>query len=379
MKVVIAPDSFKGSLNAIAVARAMEKGILQVDPTIQTRLIPMADGGEGTVDAVVTALGGSIVPVRVSGPSGIPVESFYGVLPDSKTAVIELAAASGLNLLSVAERNPLWTTSYGFGELIKKALDDGARKLILGIGGSATNDGGVGMARALGVKFLDRNAGEIAPGGGNLSELDRIDASGLDDRLTRTDIVVACDVTNPLCGPQGASAVYGPQKGATPEMVTRLDRNLCHYGECLARSTGHAVKDIPGAGAAGGVGAALMAFLGAKLLPGAQIIMDIAELDRVLDGANFVLTGEGRTDKQTQFGKVPMAIASKAVNHHIPVVCLSGAITEDAASLYAYGFSGIFSIVEGPISLDEAMQETAPLLERAAERILRLFLAGIKR
>lgn len=376
MKIVIAPDSFKGSLNAVSVARAMETGVHKVDAGIRTQLIPMADGGEGTVEAIITALGGEIVPLKATGPLGNRIDSYYGILPDRTTAVIELAAASGLSLVSVGERNPSLTTSYGFGELIRQALDAGARKLILGIGGSATNDGGAGMIRALGAKLCDKDGKEIGQGGGCLAEISQIDIAGLDDRLSHTEILVACDVTNTLCGPQGASAVYGPQKGATPQMITQLDRNLYRFSKCINKSTGRQVREVPGAGAAGGVGAALIGLLNTNLLPGAQIIMDMIDMDRMLDGADLVLTGEGRTDKQTQYGKVPMAIALEAVKHHVPVVCLSGEITEDAESLYKFGFSGIYSIIEGPISLEEAMLNTKPLLERASERIVRLFNAG---
>jgi glycerate kinase len=376
MKIVVAPDAYKGCLNALSAARAIERGIRNVERDIAVKLIPMADGGEGTVEAMITALGGEIIPARVKGPLGETTDAFFGLLEDRTTAVIELAAAAGLNLIPANLRNPLLTTSYGVGELIRHALETGAKKLILGIGGSGTNDGGAGMATALGVRLLDRHGQEIRFGGGHLTEITDIDFSGFDPRLSDMEIMAACDVTNPLCGPQGASAVYGPQKGATPETVALLDKNLQHYAEIIQKSTGLQVRDIPGAGAAGGVGAALIAFLKANLQPGAQLIMRAADMDKVLNDADLVITGEGLTDHQTLFGKVPLAVAEKAVKHQVPVVCLSGGLTEDAQLLYKHGFSGVFSITEGPVSLADAIQNAEVLLERAAERILRLYLAG---
>lgn len=376
MKVVIAPDSFKGCLNAQSVAKAMEQGIRRVDPNIVTKLIPMADGGEGTVEALITALGGELIRTRVTGPLREEVESYFGLLNDKRTAVIELAATAGLNLVPPELRNPLITTTYGFGELIRQALDAGAQKLILGIGGSCTNDGGAGMLEALGVKFLDNKGQNIGLGGGCLADLGKIDVSGLDPRLLNTEVIVACDVINPLCGPEGASAVYGPQKGATSEMVSMLDNNLSHYSDRIFECTGRQVKDIPKTGAAGGVGAGLIAFLNVRLEPGSQVIMDAAGMESVISDADLVITGEGLTDRQTQYGKVPFAVVREAAKYGVPVVCLSGGITEDARLLYNHGFSGVFSITEGPISLNEAIIKAEALLERAAERILRLFLAG---
>ncbi len=378
MKVVIAPDSFKGSLNALEVAKAIERGIHRVSQGIITHLVPMADGGEGTVAALVAAAGGEIIPAGVTGPLGGPVESYFGILGDRETAVIEMAAASGLPLVPINERNPLYTTTYGTGELIKRALDRGIKKIIIGIGGSATNDGGTGMASALGIRFLDVDGIELPPGGGHLDRLYSIDVSGLDPRLQGADIRVACDVTNPLCGPKGASAIYGPQKGATPEMVARLDKNLAHYAEVAAGVTGMDVREMPGAGAAGGLGFGLVALLGAKLMPGVQIVLDAAKIDDLVHYADLVVTGEGQTDRQTLFGKAPAGVAAVANKYDIPVVCLSGGLAPGAEELYEHGFSGLFSITEGPIGLEQAMSEAGPLLERAAERIIRLFLAGRK-
>ncbi|HWJ02426.1 MAG TPA: glycerate kinase [Verrucomicrobiae bacterium] len=377
-KIVVAPDSFKGSLNALGVARALERGIHRVDGGIDTRLVPMADGGEGTVEALVAAAGGKIVPATVTGPLGKPVDSFFGVLGDGETAVIEMAAASGLPLVPPAERNPLYTTTFGTGELIKLALEMGMRKLIIGVGGSATNDGGTGMAAALGIRFLDQAGNELPPGGGYLDGLHSLDMSGLDARIKEADIKVACDVTNPLCGPTGASRIYGPQKGACPDKVETLDKNLAHFSDVVHRELGKDLKDMPGAGAAGGLGFGLVAFLNAKLLPGVQIVLEAANIDELVRGADLVITGEGQTDQQTLFGKAPVGVAEVADKYGVPVVCISGGLGQDYELLYKKGFTSLFSIVEGPMSLDQAMKDAGPLLERAAERVLRLFLVGKK-
>ncbi len=376
MKIVIAPDSFKGSLSSARVAQAIEKGIHKADENIITKLVPVADGGEGTVEAFLTAIGGRLILSTVTGPLGKPVKSFFGLLEDGETAVIEMAAASGLPLLKEDERNPLLTTTFGTGELIRLALDKGARKFIIGIGGSATNDGGVGMAAALGVRFLDRQGRNLQFGGGFLHELSSINMEGIDPRVYHSEFKVACDVDNPLCGPNGASVVYGPQKGATPEMVERLDNNLAHFAKMVTVATGLEVKDIPGAGAAGGLGAGLMAFLGAKLLPGVQIVLETVKFNELIHDADLVITGEGKTDEQTLNGKTPAGIAKVAQKYGVPVICLSGGLSAGAEELYKHGFVGLFSIVEGPISLAEAIDNTEALLERAAERIMRLYLAA---
>ncbi len=376
MKIVVAPDSFKGSLSAIEVAKAIQRGVQRASRDISVRLVPMADGGEGTIEALLTSFGGSLIKTKVTGPLGELIEAEFAILNDEETIVLEMSTASGLTLVQPDQRNPLKTTSFGTGELIKAALDMGRNKLIIGIGGSATNDGGAGMATALGVRFLDQAGNDLAPGGGNLDKLVAIDWEGLEPRLKQTEIRVACDVTNPLCGTCGASAVYGPQKGATPEMVSRLDRNLAHYADILAKSVGKDVRDIPGSGAAGGLGAALLAFLDAKLQPGIDIISEAINLDEEIRDADLVITGEGRTDAQTEYGKVPLGIAQRAKKFGVPVVCLSGGLTYEAESLYDYGITSLFSIVQGPISLADAMRDAEPLLERAAERIVRLFIAG---
>ena len=299
MKIVIAPDSYKESLSALEVAQAVEAGFRQVFPDADYVLVPVADGGEGTVDAMVAATGGRKETVTVSGPLGEPVEAFYGLTGDGDTAVIEMAAASGLALVPPDRRNPLLTNSRGTGELIRAALDAGARRFILGIGGSATNDGGAGMVQALGVRLLDLEGRELDGSGGDLARLERIDVSALDPRLAECRIEVACDVDNPLTGARGASAVFGPQKGATPEMVQALDANLARLARIVGRDLGVAVDTVPGAGAAGGMGAAMLAFFGATLKPGIEIVTAAVDLDTHVRDADLVITGEGRIDFQT--------------------------------------------------------------------------------
>ena len=376
MKIVVAPDSFKGSISALRAAQAMERGIRKIGPGFDVHLLPMADGGEGTVEALVTALGGEIVKATVTGPLGEQVNSYFGLLGDGRTGIIEMAAASGLTLVEKDRCNPLITTSFGTGQLIRLALDRGVRRLIIGIGGSATNDGGAGMAAALGVRFLDGEGRDLPQGGGNLDMLQSVDISGLDVRLKDTDIRVACDVSNPLCGPKGASAIFGPQKGATAQMISVLDKNLMHYATLVTESTGKEVLNAPGAGAAGGLGAGLLAFLDARLLPGSKIVLDAAKADEILAEADLVITGEGRTDAQTLFGKVPVGVAAASAKYGVPVVCISGGLTPDAVELYEHGFAALFSIMEGPVSLAQAVAMAEPLLERAAERVVRLFISG---
>ncbi|KXG74348.1 Glycerate 2-kinase [Fervidicola ferrireducens] len=378
VKILIAPDSFKGSLTSLQAANAIERGILKVASCVGVKVdvdkVPMADGGEGTVEAIICAAGGRMVRTKVLDPLGRETDSFFGVLPDG-TAVIEMAAASGLNLLKPEERNPMKTTTYGTGQLIKAALDYGSRKLIIGIGGSATNDGGVGMAQALGISFLDAEGKEIGFGGGELSKIAKIDVSRLDPRAKEAEIVVACDVKNVLCGPQGASAVYGPQKGATPEMVEILDQNLRHMASMIKRDLGKDVADVPGSGAAGGLGAALMAFLEARMKPGIEIIMEIARLEEKIKGADVVITGEGSTDSQTLYGKVPLGIARVARRWRTPVVCLSGSLKEGYEALYIEGITAFFSITSGPMTLEEAMERGEELLEKTSENVFRLYFS----
>ncbi|MGE5589182.1 MAG: glycerate kinase [Bacillota bacterium] len=378
MRVVVAPDSFKGSLSAVEAAEAMAGGVRAAVPEAEVVAVPMADGGEGTVAAMVAGTGGRLVTRTVTGPLGRPVEAQFGLLGDGETAVIEMAAASGLLLAPPAERDPLITTTFGTGELIRAALDMGCRRLLVGIGGSATNDGGVGMLQALGGRVLTRDGRDVGPGGGALAEADRIDISGLDPRLRALDLQVACDVDNPLCGHRGASAVYGPQKGATPEMVDELDRNLGHLADLVRRDLGRDVAETPGAGAAGGLGFGMLAFLDARLAPGVQVVMDTLRLDEVLAGASLVITGEGRTDGQTLAGKVPMGVAGRASRHGVPAVVISGAVAPGAEALHQHNVAALLSIAPGPLSLEEAIAQAGALLARAAEEAMRLVILGLR-
>ncbi|MCD6507748.1 glycerate kinase [Candidatus Poribacteria bacterium] len=378
MRIVIAPDSFKGSLTALEAANAIEEGLKRVFPKAEIVKVPMADGGEGTVQSLVDATGGRIVKKVVTGPLGDKVEAQFGILGDGRTAVIEMASASGLPLVPPDKRNPMVTTTYGTGELIKAALDMGCRRFIIGIGGSATNDGGGGMAQALGVKLLDKDGNDIPFGGGGLLKLDRIDISTLDPRIAESEIVVACDVDNPLTGPRGAARVYSPQKGATPEMVEILDKALERFAEAVKRDLGRDIKDVPGAGAAGGLGAGLMAFLNAKLQLGVDIVIEATGLEEKVKGADLVITGEGGIDSQTVYGKTPIGVAKVAKKFGIPVLAVAGGISDDASVVYEHGIDGLMSIIPRPITLDEAMAQGPKLLSDAAERIARLLVVGSK-
>lgn len=377
--VVIAPDSFKGCLSAVEAAAAIARGVRRAAPAAELRQLPMADGGEGTVEALVAAAGGAVVQVEVTGPLGEPVSAFYGRLDDGRTAVIEMAAASGLPLVPAERRNPLAATSFGTGELMRRAVDDGCTRLILGLGGSATNDGGMGVAQALGVRFRDEAGVELGMGAEMLERIVEIDPSGLDPRFREVEIVVSCDVSNPLCGPEGASAIYGPQKGATPEMVQRLDKGLAHYAERLRELTGRDVAQIPGSGAAGGLAVPLLAFMKAEMRRGIDIVTESAGLEEAVRGSDLVFTGEGRTDEQTAYGKVPSGVSRIAQRHGVPVVCLSGGLGRGIDALYPVGVTALFSIVNSPMTLEEAMDQAAPLLEQAAENAVRLFLGAGRR
>jgi glycerate kinase len=379
LRVVVAPDSYKGSLTAAEVCEALEVGLRRACSDVEVVRVPMADGGEGTVQSLVDATGGHIVNLRVTGPLGTPVDSFYGVLGDGATAVIEMAAASGLPLVPRELRNPRLTSTRGTGELISAAFAAGCRKFIIGIGGSATNDGGAGMAQALGAQLMDADDREVGPGGAELARVASVDLTGIPAELRACEFVVACDVDNPLTGPRGASAVYGPQKGATPEMVRELDAALSAYAEAVARAVGTdvaALRDAPGAGAAGGLGFGLMAFLGAQLKRGVEIVVDAVSLREKLHGADLVITGEGRTDFQTLYGKTPMGVAHAAMEQGIPVVIISGSIADDARGLYEHGIGALVSIVRGPMSLDDAIARGRELVADAAETVLRMFLLG---
>ncbi|HBT48034.1 MAG TPA: glycerate kinase [Peptococcaceae bacterium] len=375
-RIVIAPDSFKESLEAPAVAAAIAAGVKRVLPAAETIEVPLADGGEGLTSTLVAATGGRRETATVTGPLGEPVRACWGILGDGRTAVIEMAQASGLPLVPREKRNPLLTTTYGTGELIRHALDAGCRRLIVGIGGSATNDGGAGMAQALGVRLLDQQGKDIPPGAAGLERLHRIDKEGLDPRIQEAEIMVACDVDNPLCGPHGASAVYGPQKGATPEMVPRLDRALAHLADIMARDLGKEVRNLPGAGAAGGLGAGLVALLGATLRPGIELVMEVVNLEEILaQGADLVITGEGEINSQTVHGKVPVGVARLAGKYGIPVVALVGSIGEGANAVLEHGIKGFMSIVPRPVPLSFCLENTAELLADAAERLVLLLTA----
>ena len=372
MKIVIAPDSFKGSLAAPQVAEAIARGWQAVFPAAECLLRPMADGGEGTVDAVLAAAGGERRTCTVSGPLGTPVEAHWGWL-DNGTAVIEMAAASGLHRVAADQRDILRACSQGTGELIRQALDAGARHIILGLGGSATNDGGAGLLRALGVRLLDRAGQPLAPGGAALARLAEIDLSGLDPRLAQVAVLVAADVDNPLCGPHGASAVFGPQKGASPEQVRLLDAALTHYAERMAATLGTDHSTEPGAGAAGGLGFAARALLGARFRPGIAVVAELCGLAEAVQGADLVITGEGRLDAQTLHGKTPLGVARIAHAVGVPVIALAGSLGEGYQRLYAAGLSAAFSLAPGPIDLRQACADAAALLQARATEIARLW------
>jgi glycerate kinase len=380
MKIVLAPDSFKGNLTSLQVASAFEKGIKRVIPNANCIKVPMADGGEGTVQSLVDATGGKFIRKKVTGPAGKPVTARYGMLADKETAVIEMAEASGLPLVKGKEKNPLKTTTYGTGELILDAINRGAKIIIIGIGGSATTDGGAGMAQALGVKFYDKQGREISePGaGGMLARIARIDMRGLDPRIRKTQIIVASDVNNPLFGKTGAACVFGPQKGATPAMVRKLDANLRHFGNLIKKDLRRDVRKLRGAGAAGGLGAGLVAFTRAKLKSGIDIVVETTGLPEYIKGADLVITGEGRVDFQTAFGKAPAGVANAARKLKVPTVVIGGGITDDAHSVFAYGIDGLASACARDMTLDEAISHSRMHLANAAERVIRLILIGKK-
>lgn len=369
MKVVIAPDSFKESLSAPVAADCIEAGFREVFPQADTVKIPVADGGEGTVEAMVAATGGRLVELSVRGPLGEETDAFYGITGDGTTAVIEMAVASGLALVAPENRDPSKTTSFGTGELILDALNAGLREFIIGIGGSATNDAGAGMLQALGVRLLDRQDREIPPGGGGLARLERIDCNGMDPRLRECRFLVACDVDNPLVGARGASAVFGPQKGADPAMVEKLDANLQRFAERVAADVGRDVAEAPGAGAAGGMGAALLAFLAAELRPGIDIIMAAVGLEQALVGADLVITGEGRIDAQSIYGKAPLGVARAAARQGVPAVGIAGALGPGGDLLHEHGMTALFSMVPGPCSLSEALATAEENLRSTARNV----------
>ncbi|ULO06503.1 glycerate kinase [Paenibacillus sp. 19GGS1-52] len=369
---VLAPDSFKESMTAKEVCIAMEKGIRTVFPTANFIHVPMADGGEGTVQSLVDATGGQLNEKEVTGPLGQSVIAQYGILGDGVTAAIEMASASGIQLVTKETKDPFITTTYGTGELIRECLDKGIKKIIIGIGGSSTNDGGTGMAAALGAVFLDGDGNPLPQGGGSLNKLAKIDISSLDARLEHVQMIVACDVTNPLCGETGASHVFGPQKGATPEMVLKLDQNLTHYADIVKQQLQKDVRDVPGAGAAGGLGAGLLIFTQATLKKGIEIVIEYTELKAKLAAADYCFTGEGRIDYQTKFGKTPYGVAKAAKEADKTVIAVAGCIGEGFEALYAEGFDAIFGILPSVDELKTVLAEGPQNVERACESIARL-------
>ena len=374
MKIVLAPDSYKNSLTAKEVAMAMHKGFAKVYPEADFVDVPMADGGEGTVQSLVDAKNGQIITEEVINPLGRRTEAHYGLIDDGKVAVIEMAEASGIQYINQFTQNPYITTTFGTGELIKSAIQKGAKTIIIGIGGSATNDGGAGMAQALGAHLLDEKGQELQYGGAMLEKLDKIDASAMLPELADVKVIIASDVTNPLTGPNGASHVFGPQKGANEEMVEFLDKALSHYADILKRDLGKDLKQVPGAGAAGGLGAGLLAFTHSEMRSGVDIVVDYTDLKDKVKAADVVVTGEGQIDFQTKFGKTPIGVAkaTKAVNPQATVIAIAGSVGEKISELYPLGIDTIFTCVPGVEELSKAIQDTDKNLQQVSENIARL-------
>jgi glycerate kinase len=370
-RVLVAPDSFKGSLSAVQAADAMERGVLAAWPDARVVKVPIADGGEGTVDALVTATRGRFESRTVRGPLGRPVEARWGVLGDGVTAVIEMAAASGITLVPEGRRDPRISSTFGTGQLLRAALDEGYRRIVIGIGGSATNDGGAGMAKALGVRFVDGRGEPLPEGGAALARLSSIELDGVDPRLSEAEILVACDVDNPLTGPRGASAIYGPQKGATPAVVAELDAALERYARIASEATGRDVARHPGGGAAGGLGAGLLFFTPARLVPGIDLVLDSTHFDEQVRGASLVIVGEGRTDHQTAMGKAPVGVATVAARHGVPVLLVSGSLGPGAEEVLAHGVGRMVQAAPAGMAVAEAMARAAELLEAAVTTSLR--------
>lgn len=375
MKIVVAPDSFKESLSAPEVAAAMARGITLAAPHARIHCVPMADGGEGTVQAVLAGTQGERRTVLTQNALGEPIDADWALLGDG-TAVIEMATAGGLEQIPRAKRDPLRASSAGVGQLISAALDAGARRIVLGLGGSATNDGGAGMLQALGMAFLDSDSRPLEPGGAALARLARIDAQGLDPRLRAVQFTIASDVDNPLCGAQGASAIFGPQKGANPEQVRQLDAALSRLADVFAQTLGRDDRNAPGSGAAGGLGFAARSWLGAGFRPGVEVVAEIGQLAEVVKGASLVFTGEGRMDSQTLRGKTPMGVARIAREAGVPVVAIAGSLGAGYQMLYGAGIHAAFSLAEGPCTLEEACRDAARLLADRASDIMRIWLAA---
>ena len=374
MKIIIAPQGFKGGISGLEAAQAIARGVLVAVPDAETILLPVADGGDGTLHALVDATGGEIFTSTVTGPINQQVEAQWGVMGDGRTAVIEMARASGLAMVPSKRRNPKTTTTLGTGQILKESIERGFNRIIVGLGGSATNDGGAGMATALGAKFVDSAGNVLPPGGAALARLDRIDTSGLLDGISGVEIVGATDVTNPLCGPTGASEIFGPQKGASREVVAELDAALGNFAEVVKRDLGIDVLDVPGAGAAGGLGAGLIAFAGGKLQSGIDMVCQVLDFDRHLEGADLVFTGEGRADKSTVFDKAPAGVARHAMAHGVPSILLAGSLGDGHEELYKHGVASILCISDGAMSFQHALGRTGLMLQGTAERAMRIFL-----
>ncbi|UJL45579.1 glycerate kinase [Virgibacillus sp. NKC19-16] len=373
MKIIIAPDSFKGSLTAIEAAQAINNGVKKAFHDAETVLLPVADGGEGSMETLVAATDGNIKHLPAVGPLGNKVEAAYGVLGDGKTCVIEMATASGLNLVPEEKLSPLQATTYGTGQLIKQALDDGFSSFIIGIGGSATNDGGAGMLQALGLQLLNKNGKEIGYGGGELNQIKQINMSSFDKRIKDCNFIIASDVQNPLIGADGASAIFGPQKGATAEDVALLDGNLTHWADKVAEITGITLHGLPGAGAAGGIGGAFQAFFPYVMKRGIDVVLDYIKLDEKVMGADLVITGEGQVDSQTASGKTPMGVAQAAKRRDVPTIIIAGAVGKGIEVLYDFGVISANSIIDRPMPLEEAIERAAELVELSAEKVVRTY------
>ncbi|PTV95039.1 glycerate kinase [Halanaerobium saccharolyticum] len=374
MKILVAPDSFKGSLTAMEAATNIKAGINRVDHEIKVELLPIADGGEGTVQSLVDATAGEIIGKEVTGPLGDKVNAFYGILGDDKTAVIEMAAASGLPLVPENKRNPLKTTTYGTGELIASALEHGVEKILIGIGGSATNDAGIGMVQALGAEILDKKEEQVAYGGGSLNQIEKINLDNIDYRLKNVEILVACDVDNPLYGKNGAAYVYAPQKGADTKTVEILDQNLRHFNQTTIKELGKDTNKIPGAGAAGGLGAGLVAFLDAELKAGVDIVLDIIDFKSYLEDVDLVITGEGMLDGQSIYGKSPVGVSRIAAQKNIPVIAVTGTLGKGVEKVLDHGINAYFSIIDRPAELKEIIEKSPKLLSDLSEQIIRSIL-----
>ena len=371
-KVLISPDSFKESLDGMEVAMAIRQGLERGIDGVESICLPVADGGDGTIEALVKASNGSFMTSRVLDPLGLPIDAIWGVMGDGVTAVIEMARASGLALLTDEQRDPRYTTTFGTGQLIYEAIQKGYKKLIIGIGGSATNDGGVGMAQALGVKFLDQNGKELPFGGAPLVDLKEIDMSNISPEISELSVLVASDVSNPLCGKTGASAIYGPQKGATPKMVLELDSALKNYANVISSTLGKNVELSSGSGAAGGLGAGLMAFMNAELRPGIDLVTEALDFDKYLQDCDLVITGEGAIDGSTIFNKAPVGVAKRAKKYNIPVIAFAGTLGDGYQKVYEHGIDAVFNVQNKPMSLQDSMKNTKELLVDSVERVIRV-------